>query len=88
MNLYFRLSLFKMDGTVFTTRTRKRRKIALILRGNKAQNVDLEVVYRRADGSEIGSNAGTYRTADDALAALSAFTEPGLLAYLAEVYHA
>lgn len=59
----------------------------LNLRGNRAQNVDLEVIYRRADGGVIGSNAGTYRTSDDALAALAAFTEPGLLTYIEETHN-
>lgn len=77
--LYFRLLLRMSDGTQVKTRTARKRKIARYLREKQWTEADLEVVYHK-NGQEIGSNAGTYRSVEDALLAYGAFTEQELIA--------
>ena len=81
LRMKFRLSLQKVDGTVYKTHSGNKRRIINKTRRIVWTEAIVEVLYYRA-GILLGSNKGTYTTPEDFTASFSAFTETDLISGL------
>lgn len=80
----FVLKLDLEGGDAVILRTSKRRKIWALLRGKSWREAHLRVTYHATGGGELGRNETVANSLTEIEQAVREFTEPELLAFLAD----